>query len=386
MHEFSDRLKKLPPYLFVEVDRMKQQAIQDGVDTINLGVGDPDIITPDFIRDRMQAAIDDPENHQYPLGKGKLSFRREVKSFMKKRFDCEFDENTEIHPLLGSKEGIAHMPLAFINPGDTAIITEPGYPVYNSGTVFAGGKPYFVPLKMENGFLPDWREVPKKVLNSARMLYINYPNNPTGAVATREFMEETVKLASKYGIIIVHDAAYSELYYGEPPMSLFEIEGAREIGIEFHSFSKTFCMTGWRAGWACGNAGLVEGLAGIKDNIDSGLFGAIQDAGIVALSCYNKIIGGLRNTYKERMAVMSAGLKKAGWKLNEPRATFYIWAKPPVKISSIEGVKKMIKDTGIICTPGSGFGPTGEGFIRFALTRDVERIKQAVERIENLKW
>ncbi|MFC2061850.1 LL-diaminopimelate aminotransferase [Elusimicrobiota bacterium] len=386
MYEFAERLKQLPPYLFIEVDKMKQKAIDEGVDIINLGVGDPDIPTPEPIREAMKKAIDDPDNHQYPLGKGKNGYREEIKKFMKKRYDLELDRDKNIHPLLGSKEGIAHFPLAFINPGDTVIITEPAYPVYNSGTIFAGGKPYFVPLTMENNFLPQWDLIPEDVFKEAKALYINYPNNPTGAMATKEFFEETLKIAEQHNIIILHDAAYNEMYYGEPPLSILQISGGIEHSIEFHSLSKTFSMTGWRIGWACGNEKIIEGLAKVKDNIDSGVFGAIQDAGITALSGYDELVPPTCDIYRERMLLMSEGLKNAGWELENPQATFYIWAKPPQKVSSIDAVKKIIGEAGIICTPGSGFGPSGEGYVRFALTRDKDRTAEAINRLKELKW
>jgi len=384
--EYSRRLSELPPYLFVEVDRMKAKALADNVDIINLGVGDPDIPTPVIIRNRMKEAIDDPQNHQYPMGKGKASLRIKISEFMKKRFGLELDPDKQIHPLLGSKEGIAHLPLAFINPGDTAIVPEPAYPVYNSGTVFAGGTPYYIPLRKENGFLPDWSDVPADVLNRARLLYINYPNNPTGAVADEGFFSDTVRIARKYGIIIAHDAAYSEMYYGNTPLSFLQTEGAMDISIEFHSLSKTFSMTGWRLGWAAGDSSLVKGLASIKDNIDSGVFGAVQDAGIAALDNYDELSSEVRSVYGERARVMSEGLLEMGWDLEIPEATFYIWARPPIEVSSADAVKKIISEAGIVCTPGSGFGPSGEGYVRFALTRGVERIREALGRLKEIQW
>ncbi len=386
MHKFSERLRKLPPYLFMEVDKMKQNAIDDGVDIINFGVGDPDIPTPEVIRESMKQAVDNPENHQYPLGKGKKSFRNTVSKFMKKRYDLEIDPVTQIQPLIGTKEGIAHFPLAFVNPGDVTLVTEPSYPVYNSGTIFSGGEPHFVSLTRENNFLPDWNSVPEKILKLARIMYINYPNNPTGAVADKEFFKKTVALAKEYNIIILHDAAYNEMYYKQPVPSILEVEGSGEVAIEFHSLSKTFSMTGWRIGWACGNSHLVEGLAAIKGNIDSGVFGAIQDAGITALKNYDELIHKTRDIYEKRAKILARGLKQNGWQVNEPEATFYLWTKPPVKMESGAAVKKLIQDAGIVCTPGSGFGESGKGYVRFALTRNKERIDQALDRISNMNW
>ncbi|MFH1416493.1 MAG: LL-diaminopimelate aminotransferase [Elusimicrobiota bacterium] len=384
--KFSDRLEKLPPYLFVEIDNMKRKAISEGKDIINLGIGDPDIPTPEIIRQKMKEALDDTDNHQYPIGKGKDIFRNQVQSFMKKRFNVELDADKEIHPLIGSKEGIAHFPLAFVNPGDTVIVPEPAYPVYNSGTIFAGGKPYFVSLTAENAFMPDWSKVPAEIMEKTKVIFINYPNNPTGAMATRDFFEQTVELAHKYGIIVVHDAAYTEMYYAEPPLSFLEISGAMEVAVEFHSLSKPFSMTGWRIGWACGNETLIKGLAKVKDNIDSGVFGAIQDAGTEALASYDELVINTCSIYRERAEIMAEGLKSMDWKLDIPRATFYIWARPPGETSSIEAVKKLIVEAGVVSTPGSGFGPSGERYVRFALTKEAGRLKDALGRIKEIKW
>ncbi|MEA3506910.1 MAG: LL-diaminopimelate aminotransferase [Elusimicrobiota bacterium] len=386
MFEFADRIKALPPYLFIEVDNMKRKTLDEGVDIINLGVGDPDLPTPEIIREAMKRAIDNPENHQYPLGKGKKKFRRAVGKFMEKRFSLELNPATMIHPLIGSKEGVAHFPLAFVNPGDLTLVAEPSYPVYNSGTIFSGGTPYFIPLKEENSFLPDWDAVPGDIKDKAVMLYINYPNNPTGAAATEEFFIQTVEMAKKHNIIVLHDAAYSEMYYKEAPLSFLNIEGAMDVAVELHSFSKTFSMTGWRIGWACGNEKLIKGLAAVKDNTDSGVFGAIQEAAVTAVENYDELVPPAVETYRKRMETMAAGLKELGWQVKEPEATFYLWTKPPNGIDSIEAVKKIIKEAGIICTPGSGFGDSGAGYVRFALTRDIGRIKEALKRLGSLKW
>ncbi len=384
--ENAGRLKKLPPYLFVEVDRMKKQAIDSGADIINLGVGDPDTPTPAIVISAMKKALDDKENHQYPFGKGKENFRKAIKNFMQERFSLSFSCDDQIHTLIGSKEGIAHLPLAFVNPSDTVLVPEPAYPVYNSATVFAGGSPYFMPLTEENGFLPDYDSIPLSVLDKAKILFINYPNNPTGATATEEFYEKTVHIAKKHSIIVASDAAYSELYYSEKPPSFLQFKGAMDVGIEFHSLSKTFSMTGWRTGWACGNADIIKGLASVKDNIDSGVFGAVQDAAACALENYSELSEETRRVYGGRLKIMSKALKEDSWRLAEPAATFYVWAKPPVDITSAEAVKKIISEAAIVCTPGSGFGPSGEGFVRFAATRKEGRIKEAAERLKKIDW
>lgn len=380
------RLTKLPPYLFVEVDRMKKEAIARGEDIINLGVGDPDTPTPGIVIDVMKKALEDTENHQYPFGEGKENFRKSIKKFMKERFSLSFDSEKQIHTLIGSKEGIAHLPLAFVNKSDIVLVPEPAYPVYNSASIFAGGRPYFMPLTEDNGFLPDYDSIPASVLDGAKIMFINYPNNPTGAGATEEFYEKTVHIAKKHSIIVASDAAYSELYYSEKPPSFLQFKGAMDVGIEFHSLSKTFSMTGWRVGWACGNEHIVEGLASVKNNTDSGVFGAVQDAAAVALDNYAELAEETRRVYGSRVKIMSEALKEASWRLDEPLATFYIWAKPPVDINSGEAVKKIISEAGIVCTPGSGFGPSGEGFVRFAATRNEERIRDAVERLKKIDW
>ncbi|MFC2091341.1 LL-diaminopimelate aminotransferase [Elusimicrobiota bacterium] len=384
--EFAKRVQKLPPYLFVEIDKMKEKAVSEGADIINLGVGDPDIPTPGIIRNQLKAAVDDAANHQYPMGKGKHVFRDGIRKFMSKRYSLDIDPSTQIQPLIGSKEGIAHFPLAFIDQGDIAVIPEPAYPVYNSGTIFAGGEPFFIPLLSENGFLPDWNSIPKDVLDKAKLIYINYPNNPTGTMATEDFFKKTVALAQDHNIIIVHDAAYNDLYFGEAPLSFLQIEGAMDVAIEFHSLSKPFSMTGWRIGWACGNEDLVEGLSKVKNNIDSGVFGAIQDAGIAALTNYKELSQDSCRIYKERADVFVHGLKDAGWIMESPEATFYVWASPPADSNSMVTVKKLLSEASVVCTPGSGFGPSGEGYVRFALTKNKDRLKEAITRIGNIKW
>ncbi len=384
--EFSERLKLLPPYLFVEVDRMKQKAVEEGVDIINLGVGDPDIPTPGPVREVMVRALENPVNHQYPMGKGKKSYRDQIADFFKMRFDVSLDPGKEIHPLIGSKEGIAHFPLAFINPGDKVLVPEPAYPVYNSAVRFAGGVPVYFSLTEDNGFLPDVDSLAESGFDGAGMMFINYPNNPTGASCSTDFFRKLIEAALEHKVIIAHDAAYSEMYYADPPPSILQVPGAMETAVEFHSLSKTFSMTGWRSGWACGSAELVSGLAGIKDNIDSGVFGAVQDASEYALSKYEELTAPLRKTYNRRLTLMSDGLRRLGWKLGEISATFYIWARPPGNTGSAEAVKRLISEAGVVCTPGSGFGPSGEGYLRFALTRDESRINEALDRIGRISW
>ncbi|MBN1824321.1 MAG: LL-diaminopimelate aminotransferase [Endomicrobiales bacterium] len=382
----NKKLEKLPPYLFVEIDRKKKAAMERGVDIISLGVGDPDRPTPAHIIKAGQKALEKPANHQYPFGAGLISFRKAVAGWYKSRFNVTLDPETEIWTLLGSKEGIGHFHLAFVDPGDVVLIPEPGYPVYNTGTIFTDGEPYFMPLVEENGFLPDLKKIPESVARKAKVIFVNSPCNPTAAVAPRSFFEELVAFAKKYGIIVAHDAAYSEIFYEEKPMSFLEVPGAMEVGVEFHSLSKTYNMTGWRLGWVCGNAGIVKGLGTVKDNYDSGVFQAVQEAGTEALNGSQQCVEEMRNLYRERRDVFVDGLRKLGWKVNKPKATFYVWARTPQGYGSEETVGKLLDEAGIVCTPGNGMGPSGEGYVRFALTVDVPRLKEALGRMSKIKW
>jgi LL-diaminopimelate aminotransferase len=384
--KYSEKLKKLPPYLFIEIDRKKKAAMERGVDIIPLGVGDPDQPTPEHIIKAGQAALAKPENHQYPFGAGLIKFREAVASWYKTRFNVKLDPQTQIWSLIGSKEGIGHFHLGFINPGDVVLIPEPGYPVYNTGTIFSGGEPYFMPLKEENNFLPDLKAIPADVAKRAKVMFINYPNNPTAASAPRAFYEEVVAFAKKYSIIVVHDAAYSELYYEEKPMSFLEVPGAFDVGVEIHSVSKTYNMTGWRLGWVCGNAEIVKGLGAVKDNYDSGVFQAVQEAGIAALTGPQDCVEKMRGTYRERRDALVDGLVKLGWKVVKPKATFYVWAHVPKGYTSASTVGKLLDEACIVCTPGNGLGPSGEGYVRFALTVGVPRINEALSRMTKIKW
>jgi LL-diaminopimelate aminotransferase len=383
---YNDKLKKLPPYLFIEIDRKKKEAMARGADIIALGVGDPDMPTPEHIIKAGQEALTKPANHQYPFGSGMLSFRTVIADWYKSRFNVELNATNEICTLIGSKEGIGHMHLGFINPGDVVLIPEPGYPVYNTGTIFTDGTPYFMPLLEKNSFLPDLDAIPQDILKKAKIIFMNYPNNPTSAVAPREFLVKLVDFAKKNNIIVAYDNAYSEMYYEEKPMSFLEIPDAKEVGVEFHSLSKTYNMTGWRIAWVCGNKDIVAGIAKVKDNYDSGAFQAVQEAGICALTSSQNCVEDMRKMYKERRAVLCDGLSKLGWQITKPKATFYVWAKIPKGYTSAQVVGKLLDECAIVCTPGNGMGVSGEGYVRFALTVPVPRIKQALERIAKLKW
>jgi len=385
--EKAERLKQLPPYLFQEIDRLKAELISKGVDVINLGVGDPDLPTPKHIIEALQKAAEDPTTHQYPSYSGMNDFRISVANWYRRRFGVELDPIEEVVTMIGSKEGIAHFPLAFINPGDLALVPTPAYPVYHVGTLFAGGESYFMPLLDENEFLPEVAAIPPDIARRARMIFINYPNNPTGATAERAFYEKVLAFAREYEVIVCHDAAYSEMAFdGYRPMSFLEIAGAKEVGIEFHSLSKTYNMTGWRLGFAVGNRQLLQGLGQVKSNIDSGAFNAIQMAGIAALEGNQACVKEMQQTYQERRDLLIAGLRGVGLKPTVPKATFYVWCPVPQGYTSSEFTSLLLKECGIVTTPGSGFGAPGEGYVRMALTVGKERIGEAVARIRKLSF
>lgn len=385
MFERSERLKALPPYLFKEIDRKKAEVKARGVDIIDLGVGDPDLPTPGHIVAAMKKAAEIPVNHRYPSYSGMEGFREAAADWYRERFGVALDPLKEVLSLIGSKEGIAHFPLAFINAGDTVLVPSPAYPVYHIGTLFAGGRSYVMPLEERNGFLPDLEAVPGDVAQRAKVLFINYPNNPTAAVADGDFFERVVAFAKKHSIIVCHDAAYSEMAFdGFRPMSFLEIKGARDVAIEFHSLSKTYNMTGWRIGFAIGNAHAIDALGAVKSNIDSGVFQAVQEAGIAALrgdqSCVKEMCG----IYQARRDIMVEGLKDAGYELVRPKATFYLWVKAPKGFTSAGIATRLLDEAGVVVTPGNGFGAPGEGYIRIALTQNEERLREAIGRIKAL--
>ncbi len=379
--QLAGRVRHLPPYLFASIDRMKQQAMKKDADLIDLSIGDPDLPTPPHIVKAMQKAVEKPVHHRYPSYEGMLSYRQAVARWYRKRFGVRLDPQTEVLSLIGSKEGIGHIPLAFIDPGDTVLVPSPGYPVYSVGTLFAGGESYAMPLREKNNFLPDLDAIPKSTLRKANLIFLNYPNNPTSAMAPMKFYKEVVRIALTYNIIVCHDASYTEIYYDKKPLSFMQIPGAKDVGIEFHSLSKTYNMTGWRIGFAVGNREVLAGLGKIKTNLDSGVFQAIQEAATVALNTDDGILFAIRKTYQERRDALYAGLEKLGMHLVKPKATFYIWAKIPGHFDSMSFVKYLLNRAGVLATPGNGFGGAGEGYVRFALTASVERIKEAVVRI-----
>jgi len=385
--EMAKRIDQIPPYLFAEIDKKKGEMRQKGVDLIDLGIGDPDLPTPKPIIERLKKAAENPTNHRYPSYEGMIEFRTAVAQWYERRFGIKLNPITEVLSLIGSKEGIAHIPLAFVNPGDVVLVPSPGYPVYRVSTLFAGGTPYFLPLRKEIGFLPNLSEIPETVAKKAKILFINYPNNPTSAIAEKPFFEEVVAFAQRYQIIVCHDAAYSEIAFdGYQPLSFLEVAGAKEVGVEFHSLSKTFNMTGWRIGFVVGHPEIVSGLGRVKTNIDSGLFQAIQEAGTEALHHLDTPLPEIINIYERRRDVMIKGLQEMGLEVDRPKATFYLWIHVPRGYTSAQFATLLIEQGGIVATPGNGFGEEGEGYIRMALTVDEKRLKEAIERLKRIKF
>ncbi len=377
--QYSERLNALPPYLFVQIDARKAEKRAQGIDIIDLGVGDPDQPTPASVVEALAEAARNPINHRYPSSEGMLSYREAVSDWYAKK-GIALDPRNEVIALIGSKEGLAHLPLAFVNRGEKVLVPDPAYPVYSIATTLADGQPVSMPLIADNNFLPDLEQVP----TDAKLLFINYPNNPTAAVANKEFFKSVVDFARDNDVIVCHDAAYLELTFdGYTAPSFLSVPGAIEVGIEINSLSKTHNMTGWRMGFAVGNADVLEGLKKVKSNIDSGAFQAIQEAGITAMEGPEDAIETLRTMYAERRDALVDGLQRIGWQVEKPKATFYVWAPTPGGAPSLEVATKML-DVGIVATPGIGFGEYGEGYIRFALTVPVDTIKDAVERLEKV--
>ena len=461
----AQRLTQLPPYLFVEIDKAKRKLLAEGTDVIDLGVGDPDLPTAPHIIERLKAAADDPANHRYSFTEGLRELRQAIARWYDRRFGVALDPDTEVLPLLGSKEGLGHLPLALANPGDAVLVPDPCYPPYRSGTIFAGGEVVPMPLEAENQFLPDLGAISQRAARRAKLMFLNYPNNPTAAVATAECFQEAIALANpgdavlvpdpcyppyrsgtvfagadvvamplleengffpdlggisqkavrraklmflnypnnptasvatveqfqgaidlaqEYGFVVAHDAAYSEVSFdGYTPPSLLQLPEAKNVGVEFHSLSKTYNMTGWRIGFACGNQAVIAALSQLKSNLDSGIFQPVQWAGIAALEGDQTPLQQAVATYQQRRDLLVEGLGKAGWVVPKPQAGFYLWARVPTKDSSIAFASKVLKQAHVIITPGVGFGPSGEGYVRLSLTVPTERVQEAVARLSN---
>ncbi|MHC1584664.1 MAG: LL-diaminopimelate aminotransferase [Candidatus Syntropharchaeia archaeon] len=377
---YSERINSLPAYLFAEIEEIKDREIKKGRDIIDLSIGDPDQPTPPHIIESLCEAAKDPKNHRYPSYRGMLQFREAVAEWYRKK-GVDLDPEEEVITLIGSKEGIAHVPIAFLNPGDVALVPDPAYPVYRNATILSDGIPRVMPLLEERGFKPDLERIKPE---NARVMFLNYPNNPTTAVADEKFFREAIDFAHEHDIILCHDNPYSEITYdGYEAPSFLSVKGAKEVGIEFHSLSKTYNMTGWRIGFACGNAEIIKGLGNVKSNVDSGVFQAVQIAGISALKGPQDCVRKMREIYRERRDTLCKGLREAGFSFEPPLATFYVWVRVPKGYDSMSFTEALLSRCGIIVTPGIGFGEHGEGYVRFALTESVERIEEAVERLKN---
>lgn len=383
MKEQAKRMQNLPAYLFARIEKLIQEKKEQGVDVISLGIGDPDQPTPDFIIKKAMEEVQNSANHQYPSSVGMLPFRQGVADWYRKKFQVDLDPQTEVVTLIGSKEGIANINYCYVNPGDINLVPNPGYPVYEIGTLLAGGESYFVPLLKDNGFLPDLASIPTEIAKKAKIFWLNYPNNPTGAVANLEFFQEVVAFAKEYDLLVCHDHAYSEVVFdGYRAPSFLEAKGARDVGIEFSSLSKPYNMTGWRIGWAAGNKEMVEALGRYKSNVDSGAFQGVQYAGLAGLSDEGPFIKNMQDLYRERRDVMVKGLNEMGWNLTSPQATFYIWAPVPKGYTSAEFAEELLEKVGVVVTPGNGYGNYGEGFFRISLTIEKERMIEALARMK----
>lgn len=379
----SERLNKIPPYLFAEIDRKIAEARAKGIDIISLGIGDPDTPTIPTVVAEMHSAIDDAKNHDYPPYNGTEQFRNASVAWMKRRFGVDLDANTEMLANIGSKEAIAHVFFAFVDEGDYTLVPDPGYPVYKNATIFAGGTPYSMPLLAENKFLPDFDKIPEDIARKSKLMFLNYPNNPTGATCDLDLFKKAVAFCKKYDILLCHDQAYCEMTYdGYVAPSVLEVEGAKDVAIEFFSHSKSYNMTGWRVGFVAGNAQAIKALGTIKNNIDSGVFKAIQQAAAKAYDAPKEQIENLNKMYKERKDVAEAALKELGWNIIPSKATFYLWLPVPKGYTSEEFATVMLEKAGVVVPPGNGYGSYGEGYFRIALTKDVETIKKAFSRME----
>jgi len=384
--KLSHRLDKLPPYLFVEINRKIADKRARGEDVISFAIGDPDMPTPHHIIDRLCQAAHDPDNHRYPETAGLSELRQAIAVWYQKRFGIAFDPNQEVLPLIGSKEGIGHMSFCFIDPGDLALVPDPGYPVYSMSTILAGGEPYYMPLTEENDFLPALEAIPEKITDKTKLLWLNYPNNPTGAVAEVDFFEKAVRFAGKHQLAVCHDAPYTEVAFdGYRPPSFLQAPGAREVGIEFHSLSKTYNMTGWRIGMAVGNAAMIDALFRFKSNLDSGIPQAIQRAAIEALNGTQECVAEHNATYQKRRDKLAKALNDMGLRAKLPKASFYIWARIPEGYTSAGFAAELLDKTNVAVTAGTGYGSAGEGYVRLSFSLPDDRLEEGIRRLLNWK-
>ncbi len=378
----AQRIAALPPYLFAEIDKKVAVKRAEGVDVISLGIGDPDQPTPDRIVDRMAEVVRKPENHQYPSYVGAPHYREACATWMKRRFDVDVDPENEVVALIGSKEGIAHVFLAFVDPGDVTLVPGAGYPVYTTGGILAGGDYHYMPMTEEDDFLADFRSTPPEMLDRAKMMFLSYPNNPTSAIATEEYFDDAIAFAEEHDLLIVHDNAYSEIGYdGYRPPSFLERPGAEDVAIELFSMSKAYNMTGWRVAFATGNATAIEALSRVKTNIDSGVFTAIQDAAIEAMLGDQGSIDDMTAIYDRRRKLVMSTLADIGLRAREPKATIYVWVEVPEGYSSADFATHVLEEANVIVSPGNAYGPSGEGYVRITLTTPDDRLEEALERI-----
>jgi LL-diaminopimelate aminotransferase len=381
----SGRIEQLPPYLFAEIDRKIEAKRKAGIDVISLGIGDPVEPTPHHIIEKLCEAVRNPENHRYPSYSGLPAFREAIALWYKTRFGVTLDPDKEILPLIGSKEGIAHISVALLESGSYSLVPDPAYPVYGTGAILADGIPYPMPLLADNDFLPDLEIIDRSIAKKSRIMFLNYPNNPTGAVADEGFLEDCIEFAQSNEITICYDNPYSELTFdGYIAPSFLQIPGAKETGVEFHSLSKTYNMTGWRIGWVAGDSGVIKALGNVKENIDSGIFNAIQYAGIGALTGPQDCIREMCKIYERRRDLVIAGLADIGIEAIRPKATIYVWAPVPSGKSSADFATDILEKAAVVVSPGNAYGPSGEGYIRMCLSVKDHRLEEALERIKNV--
>ena len=379
----AERLLKLPIYVFAQLDKVKAEQYAKGADLIDLGMGNPDIPPPPKVISALVDSLKNPENHRYPSFEGAPEFKSAVATWCKKQYGIDVDPEHEVVTLIGSKEGIVHFTFAYVNPGDFTLVPMPAYPAHFRGTILAGGEPIALPTTEHKNYLPDLKIIVPGIADKAKIMFLSFPTNPTGALAPREFFEEAVAFCKKHNIILVHDFAYAEIYFdGQKPLSIFSIPGAKDIAIEFHTTSKTFGMPGWRCGFAVGNRNLIESLRKIKTNLDYGLFTAVQKAAITAFSQKNGYIDNVRATYQRRRDLLVDGLNALGWKLKKPKGSMYIWIPVPQGYDSTEFAMDVVNKTGVVVSPGISFGDIGEGYVRAALVVPEDRLCQALERME----
>jgi len=380
--KFARRLDRVPPYLFAELERKIDEKAKAGIDVISLGIGDPDLPTPPAVVEEMQRQVGRPETHRYPSNRGLQAFRRSVSDFYADRFGVDIDPETEVVPVLGGKEGVAHIAFACVEPGDVCLSPEPGYPPYTSGPLFAGADIHYLPLREDLGFAPDLDGIPVDVLVRAKLLFLNYPNNPTGAIVPDSLFLRAVELAREHDLIVVHDNAYSEIAFdGYRPPSFLATDGAKDVGVEIFSLSKGWNMTGWRVAWVAGNAEVVERYRSLKTNLDSGMFDALQLAAVAALTAARDFPAEMSEIYRRRRGLMIDALAAIGLPASPPKATPYIWVRVPEGYNSASFTELVLEEAAVVVSPGPSFGPSGEGYVRISLTVADERLEEAARRI-----